>query len=130
MDRRPNWQEVAHQVLLSRKLDLLEVEQLTPQGKIKYQFSSAGHELEQILLAQALTHPHDGVTLYYRSRPFVLACGLSASDALAAGMARAAGPSEGRDTGVMYNLPGNGKRTILPTSGNVGGQYSPAAGWA
>ncbi|MFZ2098599.1 MAG: thiamine pyrophosphate-dependent enzyme [Anaerolineales bacterium] len=127
---KPNWQEVAYQVLLSRKLDLLEVQQLTPQGKIKYQFSAAGHELEQVLLAHALTHPHDGVTLYYRSRPFMLASSLSASDALAAGMARAAGPSEGRDTGVMYNLPGNGKLTILPTSGNVGAQYSPAAGWA
>jgi 2-oxoisovalerate dehydrogenase E1 component len=126
----PDWKEVAHQVLLSRKLDLLEVKQLTSQGKIKYQFSSAGHELEQVLLAHALTHPHDGVTLYYRSRPFMLACGLSASDALAAGMARDAGPSEGRDTGVMYNLPGNGRVTVLPTSGNVGAQYSPAAGWA
>ncbi len=85
----PNWLEVAHKTLLSRKLDLLEVGQLTPQGKIKYQFSSAGHELAQILVAQALTHPHDGATLYYRSRPFMLARGLSASDALAAGMARA-----------------------------------------
>jgi 2-oxoisovalerate dehydrogenase E1 component len=126
----PDWQEVAHQVLLSRKLDLLEVNQLTPQGKIKYQFSSAGHELEQVLLAHALTHPHDGITIYYRSRPFMLACGLSASDALAAGMARDAGPSEGRDTGVMYNLPGHCRVTVLPTSGNVGAQYSPAAGWA
>jgi 2-oxoisovalerate dehydrogenase E1 component len=126
----PNWLEVAHKVLLSRKMDLLEVQQLAPQGKIKYQFSSAGHELVQVLLSQALTHPHDGATVYYRSRPFVLACGLSASDALAAGMARAAGPSEGRDTGVMYNMPGDGKLTILPTSGNVGAQYSPAAGWA
>ena len=125
-----NWIEVAHKILLSRKLDLLEVQQLTPQGKIKYQFSAAGHELAQVLLAQALTHPHDGATVYYRSRPFMLACGFSASDAIAAGMARSAGPSEGRDTGVMYNLPGDGKLTILPTSGNVGAQYSPAAGWA
>lgn len=130
LENIPNWLEVAHKVLLSRKMDLLEVQQLTPQGKIKYQFSAAGHELAQVLLAQALTHPHDGATVYYRSRPFLLARGLSASDALAAGMARAAGPSEGRDTGVMYNLPGDGKLTILPTSGNVGAQYSPAAGWA
>ena len=126
----PDWLEVAHKVILSRKLDLLEVEQLTPQGKIKYQFSAAGHELAQVLVAQSLTHPHDGATIYYRSRPFMLACGLSASDALAAGMARAAGPSMGRDTGVMFNLPGAGKLTVLPTSGNVGAQYSPAAGWA
>jgi 2-oxoisovalerate dehydrogenase E1 component len=126
----PDWHEVAHKVLLSRQMDLLEVRQLTPQGKIKYQFSSAGHELVQVLLAQTLTHPHDGAAVYYRSRPFILACGMSASDLLAAGMARATGPSEGRDTGVMYNLPGDGKLTILPTSGNVGAQYSPAAGWA
>jgi 2-oxoisovalerate dehydrogenase E1 component len=130
VENSPNWLRVAHISLLSRKLDLLEVQQLTPQGKIKYQFSAAGHELVQVLVAQALTHPHDGATIYYRSRPFMLARGLSASDALAAGMARAAGPSEGRDTGVMYNLPGNEKLTILPTSGNVGAQYSPAAGWA
>lgn len=125
-----NWLEVAHKTLLSRKMDMLEVQQLAPQGKIKYQFSAAGHELGQILVAQALTHPHDGATIYYRSRPFMLACGLTATEALAAGMARGAGPSEGRDTGVMYNLPGEGKMTVLPTSGNVGAQYSPAAGWA
>jgi 2-oxoisovalerate dehydrogenase E1 component len=126
----PNWLEVAHRVMLSRKMDLLEVHQLAPQGKVKYQFSSMGHELAQVLMAQALNHPHDGVTIYYRSRPFMLARGLSATDALAAGMARQAGPSEGRDAGEMYNLPGDGRLTVLPTSGNVGAQYSPAAGWA
>jgi 2-oxoisovalerate dehydrogenase E1 component len=129
-ENSPNWLEVAHSVLLSRKLDLLEVQQLAPQGKVMYQFSSAGHELAQVLVAHAITHPHDGVTLYYRSRPFMLARGLSVADALAAGMARGSGLSDGRDTGVMYNLPGDGKPTVLPTSGNVGAQYSPAAGWA
>ncbi len=104
--------------------------ELTPQGKIKYQFSASGHELAQVLLAQVLTHPHDAATVYYRSRPFMLASGLTASDALAAGMARAAGSSAGRDTGVMYNLTGQRQLTVLPTSGNVGAQYSPAAGWA
>ncbi len=126
----PNWLQIAHTVLLSRKMDMLEVQQLAPQGKVKYQFSAAGHELAQVLVAHSLTHPHDGATVYYRSRPFMLARGLSATDALAAGMARLAGPSEGRDTGEMFNLPGNGKLTVLPTSGNVGAQYSPAAGWA
>jgi len=130
VENSPNWLDVTYKVLLSRKLDFLEVMQLTPQGKVKYQFSAGGHELAQVLLAQLLTHPHDAATVYYRSRPFLLACGLSPSDALAAGMARAAGPSEGRDTGVMYNLPGDGNLTILPTSGNVGAQYSPAVGWA
>jgi 2-oxoisovalerate dehydrogenase E1 component len=129
-ENSPNWLEVAHSVLLSRKLDLLEVQQLAPQGKVMYQFSSAGHELAQVLVAHAITHAHDGVTLYYRSRPFMLARGLSVADALAAGMARGSGLSDGRDTGVMYNLPGDGKPTVLPTSGNVGAQYSPAAGWA
>jgi 2-oxoisovalerate dehydrogenase E1 component len=127
---QPDWLEVAHKVLLSRKMDLLEVNQLAPQGKVKYQFSAMGHELAQVLMAQALTHPHDGATVYYRSRPFMLARGLSAADALAAGMARARGPSEGRDAGEMFNLPGGGSLTVLPTSGNVGAQYSPAAGWA
>ncbi len=126
----PNWLEISHTVLLSRKIDELEVQQLAPQGKVKYQFSCSGHELAQVLVGSALTHPHDGATLYYRSRPFMLARGLSATDVLAAGMARASGPSMGRDAGEMYNLPGEGKCTILPTSGNVGAQYSPTAGWA
>jgi 2-oxoisovalerate dehydrogenase E1 component len=51
-------------VLLSRELDLLEEQQLAPQGKIKYQFSAKGYELSQILLALALTHPHDAAALY------------------------------------------------------------------
>jgi TPP-dependent pyruvate/acetoin dehydrogenase alpha subunit len=72
MDNSPDWLEVAHTVLLSRKLDLLEVDRLTPQGKIKYQFSAAGHELAQVLLARALTHPHDAATVYYRSGHFCL----------------------------------------------------------
>ncbi len=59
-DNSPNWLDVAHIILLSRKMDLLEVQQLTPQGKVKYQFSAVGHELAQVLVAQALTHPHDG----------------------------------------------------------------------
>jgi 2-oxoisovalerate dehydrogenase E1 component len=125
-----DWRKIARIVLLSRKLDRLEVEQLTPQGKVNYQFSAGGHELSQALLAQTLDHPHDGATVYYRSRPFMLACGLRADEALAAGMARQGSPSEGRDVGVMFNMPRRQGPTILPTSGNVGAQYTPAAGWA
>jgi 2-oxoisovalerate dehydrogenase E1 component len=125
-----DWQKVAQLVLLSRELDLLEEEQLTPKGKIKYQFSAKGHELSQILLAQALTYSHDAAALYYRSRPFMLASGLTLSTALAAGMARASSPTQGRDTGVVFNLPGCSSLTILPSSGDVGAQYTPAAGWA
>src|SRR5512136_2062054 len=110
-----NWLKVAHTVLLSRKMDLLEVEQLTPQGKVKYQFSAGGHELSQVLLAKALEHPHDAATVYYRSRPFMLASGMTIRDALSAGMARQGSPSEGRDVGVMFNMPRKSGITILPT---------------
>jgi 2-oxoisovalerate dehydrogenase E1 component len=114
----------------SRLLDTAEVERLTPQGFIKYQFSAGGHELGQVLLAQALDHPHDAATVYYRSRPLLLAAGLTLTEALAAGMARTSSPSEGRDVGVVYNLPRRAGPTILPASGNVGAQYTPAVGWA
>jgi 2-oxoisovalerate dehydrogenase E1 component len=127
---RIDWHEVARCVLLSRELDLLEEGSLAPQGKIKYQFSAKGHELSQVLLAQALDHPHDAATTYYRSQPFLLASGLSVSTALAANMARANSLNQGRDTGVMYNLPGRNSLTVLPASGDVGAQYTPAAGWA
>ncbi len=125
-----DWLKAARSALLSRRLDRLEVEHLTPQGKIKYQFSASGHELAQVLMAQAMNHPHDAATVYYRSRPFMLASGLSAAQALAGGMARSGGLSQGRDAGVMFNLPRRDGLTILPTSGDVGAQYTPAAGWA
>jgi 2-oxoisovalerate dehydrogenase E1 component len=125
-----NWRHVAHTLLLSRRLDELEVNTLTPQGKVKYQFSAGGHELAQILIAQALTHQHDGAAVYYRSRPFMLASGISPALALAAGMALTHTPSEGRDAGVVFNLPGSNGLTVLPSSGDVGAQYTPAAGWA
>jgi len=125
-----DWPSIARLLILSREMDRLEVERLTPQGKVKYQFSAGGHELAQILLAQALDHPHDAATVYYRSRPFMLACGLTPAEALAAGMARTLGPSAGRDVGVVFNLPRRNGPTVLPASGDVGAQYTPAAGWA
>jgi 2-oxoisovalerate dehydrogenase E1 component len=125
-----DWKKVARLLLLSREMDRLEVEQLTPQGKVKYQFSAGGHELSQILLALHLTHPHDAAGVYYRSRPFMLASGLTAREALAAGMARTGSPSEGRDVGVTFNLPRRTGALVLPMSGGVGSQYTPAAGWA
>lgn len=125
-----DWLKTARLMLLSRELDRLEEEQLAPQGKVKYQFSSQGHELAQVLLAQALDHPHDAAAVYYRSRPFLLSCGLTVVESLAAGMARQNSPSQGRDVGVVYNLPRRSGPTILPASGDVGVQYTPAAGWA
>jgi 2-oxoisovalerate dehydrogenase E1 component len=129
-ENAPDWRLVARLVLLSRSLDLLEETQLAPSGKIKYQFSAQGHELAQVLLAQLLTHPHDAATVYYRSRPFLLAAGLTSTEALAAGFGRALGPSAGRDVGVVFNLPRRTGPTILPASGDVGAQYTPATGWA
>ena len=125
-----DWQQAARVMLLSRQIDSLEVEKLVPAGKVKYQFSSGGHELPQVLLAQALNHPNDAASVYYRSRPFMLATGLTAAEALAADMARRDSPSQGRDVGVVYNMPCREGPTVLPASGDVGAQYTPAAGWA
>jgi len=127
---KPDWWKIARWMLLSRGLDRLEVDRLTPQGKVKYQFSACGHELAQVILGLILDHPHDAATVYYRSRPLMLASGLTATEALAAGMASAGSPSQGRDVGVMFNLPRRNGATILPTSGDVGAQYTPAVGWA
>lgn len=124
------WDQVARLVLRSRLLDELEERELAPSGEVPYQFSAKGHELAQVLLALHLTHPHDAATGYYRSRPFMLAAGLTLEEALAGGMGKAGGVSQGRDAGVMFNLPSRGGPTVLPTSGDVGAQYTPAAGWA
>jgi 2-oxoisovalerate dehydrogenase E1 component len=125
-----DWPQVTKLVLRSRALDELEEGELAPQGEVAYQFSAKGHELAQVLLALKLDHPHDAATTYYRSRPFALAAGLTLAEALAAGMARTGGPSEGRDAGVMFSLVPRGGPAILPASGDVGSQYTPAAGWA
>jgi 2-oxoisovalerate dehydrogenase E1 component len=117
-------------ILTSRALDMLEEEELLPRGKVRYQFSARGHELAQILLGLNLDHPHDAATVYYRSRPFMLAAGLSAEEALCSTMARIGSVNGGRDIGTVFNLPSRGRATVLPMTGDVGGQYTPAAGWA
>ncbi len=125
-----DWPRVARLLLTSRWIDAVEEQELTPQGRVTYQFSAKGHELAQILLGFALTHPHDGAAVYYRSRPFMLAVGLTAQEALAADMAKTGSPSEGRDVGVVFSMTSRGGVTVLPSSGDVGAQYTPAAGWA
>ncbi len=125
-----DWSRVARLMLVSRALDRAEEERLVPQGLVTYQFSSRGHDLAQILLGLALDHPRDAATVYYRSRPFMLAAGLEPEEALRSTMGRSGGISEGRDIGVVHNMPSRGAATILPTSGDVGAQYTPAAGWA
>jgi 2-oxoisovalerate dehydrogenase E1 component len=86
--------------------------------------------LAQILLGSLLTHSHDAIAAYYRSRPILLAAGLSVEDAFASPLARAGGYNDGRDIGVVVNLPSTGGATVLPMTGEVGGQYTPIAGWA
>src|SRR5579859_1368137 len=126
----PDWRRVTHLVQLSRALDDIEETRLVPERKVLYQFSARGHELAQILLGLSLDDPHDGVAVYYRSRPMMLALGVSLEDAAAAPLARSGSFSGGRDIGVVFNVPGRGAPTVLPACGGVGTQYTPAAGWA
>jgi 2-oxoisovalerate dehydrogenase E1 component len=125
-----DWLRVARLMLVSRALDRVEEERLVPQGLVTYQFTSRGHDLAQILLGLQMNNPHDAAALYYRSRPFVLTQGLTPEEALRSTMGRSGGISEGRDIGVVHNLPSRGGATVLPTSGDVGAQYTPAVGWA
>ena len=126
----PNWKQVTRLVMTSRIMDLIEENEFAPTGKISYQFSARGHELAQVLLGLALNHPKDAATGYYRSRPFLLASGLTPREAFAGGFALTGSLSEGRDAGVMYSMPARTGATVIPTSGDVGAQYTPAAGWA
>jgi 2-oxoisovalerate dehydrogenase E1 component len=126
----PDWRAVVETVLVSRALDDLEESTLLPARKVLYQFTARGHDVTQVLLAQFLTGDRDAVAGYYRSRPLALALGLSLDDALASTMMRAGSMSEGRDIGVVFNLPTREGPCILPTVGDVGGQYTPAVGWA
>jgi len=125
-----NWKEIARLMLLSRALDDKEENELVPDKKVLYQFSARGHELSQIILGQYLTHPKDSVSAYYRSRPLMLTLGLLLEDAISAPMGKSGGYSDGRDIGVVCNLPGKNGPTVLPMAGDVGSQYTPGTGWA
>ena len=127
-----DWLRVARLVLTSRALDHIEETKLYKEGKVLYQFSARGHDVAQVLLGQFVNHARDGVGAYYRSRPLLLTLGVSIEDAFAGPLARSGGYSDGRDIGVVCNLPGKlgiGP-TVLPMSGDVGSQYTPVAGWA
>ena len=125
-----DWEGVLLTAFRSRALDDLEESRLYPQREVLYQFSARGHELTQVLLAHELTGARDAVATYYRSRPLVLALGLSLDDALASSMMRSGSVSEGRDIGVIFNLPRREGPCVLPACGGVGTQYTPAVGWA
>ena len=131
-----DWRRIAYHTLVSRALD--EIEEQTNKQKasvprehlVLYQFSARGHDMAQSILGSLLTGTHDGVGAYYRSRPLLLSLGLSIEDAFGSPLGRAGGFSDGRDIGVVCNLPNPHGVTVLPMAGDVGSQYTPAAGWA
>jgi 2-oxoisovalerate dehydrogenase E1 component len=131
-----DWRRIAYHTLVSRALD--DVEEATNRNKatvprehlVLYQFSARGHDMAQAILASLLTGARDGVGAYYRSRPLLVALGLPLDDALASPLGRSGGFSDGRDIGVVCNLPRADGPVVLPMSGDVGSQYTPAAGWA
>jgi len=126
----PDWRRLTYLLQASRALDEIEETRLLPQRQVLYQFSARGHDLAQILLGLQLTDPHDGVSVYYRSRPMMLALGLDLEDAAAGPLARTGSFSGGRDIGVVFNKPASGGATVFPACGGVGAQYTPTAGWA
>ena len=95
-----------------------------------YQFSARGHDVAQIILGSLIHNRHDAAGAYYRSRPLLLALGLTFEDGLGSPLGRAGGFSDGRDIGVVCNLPTKDGPIVLPMSGDVGSQYTPCAGWA
>jgi 2-oxoisovalerate dehydrogenase E1 component len=125
-----DWPRVLATVFLSRALDDLEESRLVPARKVLYQFTARGHDVIQAMLAQFLDGPRDGIGAYYRSRPLLLALGLPVEEALASTMMRSGGLSEGRDIGVVANLPRRDGPCVLPACGGVGTQYTPTVGWA
>src|SRR6202790_3578568 len=125
-----DWRAVLRHVAISRALDDLEEFALLRDRKVLYQFSARGHDLTQVLLSTQLSGSQDGVGGYYRSRPLLLGLGLWPQEALASTMMRAGGMSEGRDIGVVFNMPRKKGACVLPGCGGVGAQYTPAVGWA
>lgn len=127
-----DWKRVAYLILASRTMDDVEEQELVPQKLVFNQFSARGHDLAQVLLGSLLTHPRDGATGYYRSRPFVLSLGLDFEEAVAGPLAKSGGYSDGRDIGVVCNYPNTERKgaMLFPMCGGVGSQFSPISGWA
>jgi len=127
---RLDWKRIAYLLLASRGLDDTEENKLIPEKKVVYQFSARGHELPQIILGSLLEGEHDAAGAYYRSRPLLLTLGLTLEDAFAGPLRKSGGFSDGRDIGVVCNLPNKKGPIVLPMSGDVGSQYTPSVGWA
>jgi 2-oxoisovalerate dehydrogenase E1 component len=135
-DRRFDWRRIAYNALVSRALD--DIEETTNKNKaniprenlVLYQFSARGHEVAEVILGSLIDHRHDAASAYYRSRPLLLSLGLSIEDAFASPLGRSGGFSDGRDIGVVCNLPNRDGPIVMPMSGDVGSQYTPCAGWS
>jgi len=135
-DTRFDWRRIAYHTLVSRALD--DLEEATNRNRatvprehlVLYQFSARGHDVAQTILGSLIDGRHDGVSAYYRSRPLLLSLGLSIADAHASPLGRAGGFSDGRDIGVVCNMPNRDGPVVMPMSGDVGSQFTPAAGWA
>jgi 2-oxoisovalerate dehydrogenase E1 component len=133
---RFDWRRIAYHALVSRSLD--DIEESTNKNRanvprehvVLYQFSARGHDVPQVILGSLIDHKHDCVSAYYRSRPTLLALGLGIDDAFGSPLGRAGGFSDGRDIGVVCNIPNRDGPVVLPMSGDVGSQYTPCAGWA
>lgn len=131
-----DWKRVTYLTLASRMMD--DVEEATNKNRtsvpkenlVLYQFSARGHDVAQIILGEMIDGRHDAAGAYYRSRPLLLSLGLSFEDALASPLGRSGGFSDGRDIGVVCNLPNREGPIAMPMSGDVGSQYTPCAGWA
>ena len=131
-----DWRRIAYHVLCSRALD--DAEEATNKNRasvpkddvVLYQFSARGHDMAQVILGSLLTGNRDAAGAYYRNRPLLLALGLSMEDALGSPLGRAGGFSDGRDIGVVCNLPTTKGAVVLPMAGDVGSQFTPTAGWA
>jgi 2-oxoisovalerate dehydrogenase E1 component len=131
-----DWRRIAYHSLVSRALD--NIEETTNRNRtsvpkdhlVLYQFSARGHDVAQTILGAFLTRREDAASAYYRSRPLLLTLGLTIEEGFAAPLGRSGGFSNGRDIGVVCNLPNRDGPIVLPMSGDVGSQYTPAAGCA
>jgi len=135
-EARFDWRRIAYHTLVSRALDDLEENtnrnrtSVPREHLVLYQFSARGHDVAQAILGSLIEGRRDGVSAYYRSRPLLLSLGLSVADAHGSPLGRAGGFSDGRDIGVVCNFPNRDGPVVLPMSGDVGSQFTPAAGWA
>jgi 2-oxoisovalerate dehydrogenase E1 component len=125
-----DWQHIVRLLFVSRTMDDTEEHELVPAKEVLYQFSARGHDMAQIILGSKINGKHDAFAGYYRSRPLMLSLGIDFVDVMAGPLMKAGGYSDGRDIGVVHNLPNHNGPCGLPMSGGVGAEYTPIAGWA